>query len=111
MIIIKRCVLILSLFSFCMLAGFAGDSNVSWVTEAQAGAEGPLFKLRKPAKLHVTALGASEVLEIVWTNATCVWLDKQGVWVQVRMQDTDHIGWIHYKYLMPASMKISAAQE
>jgi len=92
-----------SLFTFCALAG-GTHPTFGLVSVANAEVEGPAFKLKKPAKLHVAASGPSKVSEIVMKNAVCIWLDKKDVWVQVRMKKTGHIGWIHHSYLAPASM-------
>jgi len=109
MSVIKLAMVAVCMFVFGLLAEGI-DSNISWVAEAHAEVEGPLFKLRKTAKLHVAALGASDVRELVWQGDVCVWLDKQGKWVQVRMQKTSHVGWIYYKYLRPASMQTSTGE-
>jgi len=100
---LRLCIVSMSMLGFCWLLGEA-NPGLSLLPSAYADVAGPVFKLRKPAKLHADAFGASEVLEVVWTGDRGVWLDKQGVWVQLRMKKTNHIGWIHYKYLMPASM-------
>ncbi|MDX8397866.1 MAG: SH3 domain-containing protein [Mariprofundaceae bacterium] len=107
--VIKLCIVSVSLFVCTMLLEVS-DANISGLTEAYAEVAGPVFKLRKTAKLHAAGLGASNVLELVWEGDVCVWLDKQGKWIQVRMKKTSHIGWIYYKYLMPASMQTSTGE-
>jgi len=67
-----------------------------------AAQDGPLLKLLKPAKLHAAAAASSAVVEIIWKDATCVWLDKQSVWVKVRSDKDGQTGWIHQDYLAPA---------
>jgi len=69
---------------------------------AAAAEEGPLLRLLKPAKLHTAAAASSAVVEIIWKDATCVWLDKQSVWVKVRNNKDGKTGWIHQDYLAPA---------
>jgi len=78
------------------------------VAVAHAEADGPALKLKKAAKLHADPAGQSPVLEIVYANDIGVWLDKVGVWVQVRMKKNGRVGWIHYSYLKPAVRTSSA---
>ena len=97
-------ILTVSLFSFGLLSE-AVSPSFSTISVANAEVEGPVLKLKKAAKLHAGPSGPSATLEVVWTDAICIWLDKQGVWVQVRMKSSGRIGWIHHSYLRPASMK------
>jgi len=97
-------ILTVSLFSVGLLSE-AIVPSLSPISVANAEVAGPVFKLKKAAKLHAGPSGPSAVLKVVWADATCVWLDKQGVWVQVRMKKSGRIGWIHHSYLKPASMK------
>ena len=94
------------LFAFCAL-GVSIFPAMAPVSVASAEVAGPAFKLKKPAKLHAAASGPSRVLKIVMKNEIGIWLDKQGVWIQVRMQKSGSVGWIHHSYLAPASMKSS----
>lgn len=100
--IMRLLMITVSLFSFSVLAGYIAPAAAP-VAVAHADAEGPVLKLSKAAKLHAGPSGPSKVLEIVWANKSCIWLDKQDVWVQVRIRDNGHIGWIHHDYLKAAS--------
>jgi len=101
---VKLLTISVSLFAFCALAGSIYPAMAP-VSVASAEIAGPAFKLKKPAKLHVAASGSSRVLEIVMKNEIGIWLDKQGVWIQVRMKKSGRVGWIHHSYLAPASRK------
>ncbi len=96
-----------ALFTFCV---FAEGINPIFapVAVANAEAEGPTLKLKKAAKLHVGPSGPSKVLEIVFKNEIGIWMDKEGPWVQMRMEKNGSVGWIHHNYLKPATTRASA---
>ncbi len=91
-----------------VLSGMPLEIGVAKISAAQSG---PMLKLLKPAKLHVGPSGPSEVLEIVWRGSNCIWLDKQAVWVQVRMIEDGQVGWIHESYLTSATTNSSVSVE
>ena len=91
-----------------ILSGMPLEIGVAKISAAQSG---PMLKLLKPAKLHVGPSGPSEVLEIVWRGSSCIWLDKQSVWVQVKMIEDGQIGWIHESYLTSATTSSSVSVE
>ncbi len=95
------------LFTFCVLAEGVNPSFAP-ISVANAEAEGPAFKLKKAAKLHVGPSGPSKVLEIAYKNESGIWMDKQGPWVQLRMKKNGRVGWIHHSYLKPATTRSSA---
>jgi len=104
--ITKLIVAAAALFTFCALVDDLYPAFAP-VSVANAEAEGPALKLKKAAKLHAGPSGPSRVLEIVYVDAIGIWLDKDGVWVQLRMKKNGRVGWIHQSYLKAAVSRSS----
>ena len=105
----KLLIMAMTLFGFCALATLT-HSVFSPVSVAGAAEDWPALKLKKPAKLHASASATSTVIEVVWKNEICIWLDKRDVWVKVRMKKDGHVGWIHQSYLAPAVTTATVAK-
>lgn len=106
---IKILIMAMTLFGFSALAALTQPAFAP-VAVAKAAEDWPALKLKKPAKLHAAPSAPSAVIETVWKNNICIWLDKQDVWVKVRMKKDGHVGWIHQSYLAPAVTTATVAR-